>query len=194
MSQKKGYKNPNSIGGTHKEQITTMRRQGHTLQKIGDTLGLTRERVRQILVKSYGSTATASGELMTTRELAEATGYSLNYISALKCEGIIEPSGIGKKGTYLWEPDYVIQIQTKRRCKICDKPIPKGRTLYCSKACSVEAKEYKNRSEAQKKAHIRRTLLWKMKHPEKAREIQKRANQKYQQKQLNARLKMSGGG
>lgn len=150
MSLKKGYKYPNSIGETHKGQIATMRRQGHTLREIGDTVGITRERVRQILVEYYGSTATASGELMITRELAEVTGYSRSQIWALKGKGIIEPSGIGKEGTFLWGSDCVIQVQTRGRCKICDKPIPKRCWRYCSEACRVEAGKYKNRPEAQR--------------------------------------------
>jgi len=185
LSPKKGYKYPNSIGETHKGQIATMRRQGHTLQEIGETVGITRERARQILVEFRGSTATAFGELMTTKELAEVTGYSRSHISALKGEGIIEPSGIGKEGTHLWGPDCVIQVQARGKCKICDKPIPKQRRRYCSEACYVEANKYKNRSEAQRKDQDKRTQLWKMQHPEQVREIQKRASQKYQQKQLN---------
>lgn len=160
MSHKKGYKYPNSIGETHKGQIATMRRQGHTLQEIGDTVGITRERARQILVEYYGSTATASGELMTTKELAEVTGYTQNRISELKGGGVIEPSGIGKEGTHLWEPDCVIQIQTRGRCKICDKPIPKWRRRYCSEACRVEASKYKNRPDAVRQAHRVRTRDW----------------------------------
>jgi DNA-directed RNA polymerase sigma subunit (sigma70/sigma32) len=42
--------------GTRHNQMQRLRQSGRTLQYIGDKFGLSRERVRQILVERYGST------------------------------------------------------------------------------------------------------------------------------------------
>lgn len=161
--------------------IKERRQAGATLQEIADEAGRSRERIRQILKQHYGSTRTVFDVgLITTKELAEITGYSYTSILGLKDRGIIEPSGVGEGGTYLWRPDCVTQIQTARgRCKICDKPIPKRRRQYCSEACRVEAGKYKNRPEAQKQAQIERTLRWMREHPDQSREIRRRATKNY---------------
>lgn len=160
--------------------IKEQRQAGATLQEIADEVGRSRERIRQILKQHYGSTRSVFDVgLITTKELAEITGYA--NILDFKDRGIIEPSGVGEEGIYLWRPDCVTQIQTARgRCKICTKPIPKWRKIYCSDTCRIEGGKYKYKSEVQKQAQIERALRWAREHPDQVRVIRRRATKNYQ--------------
>lgn len=115
--------------------IKLRRNEGATLQEIGDEVGRSRERIRQLLLKHYGTTATSESEgLLTTKELVAKTGYSETSISKLTGRSLIKPAGRGKGGTYLWSPDDWYAI--RRKCRICGKPLPKGKISYCSLECA----------------------------------------------------------
>lgn len=146
---------------------------GATLQEIGDEIGRSRERVRQILVKQYG-TADISKALLTTNQLAGLTNCSEPLIYKFRQQGIISPVGHGR-----WRPETVDIILEHRKCKMCGKPLPAHRFVYCSDTCQIEGGKYKNRSEVAKKLHNERIRHWQREHPERYREIQSKALRRY---------------
>jgi len=143
------------IGAT----IYNMRQSGATLQQIADRIGRTKERVRQILVKNYGST---KHDLISTEQLCEILGLSRNRIVELYEGGVISPVKEWNTdgGHYLlWPPASVEQIniyyETHRSCKICHHPITKGRLVYCSEQCCREGHKYKYKTIEAKQRHLR---------------------------------------
>jgi hypothetical protein len=67
-----------------------MRDTGMTLQAIGDEVGVTRERVRQVLVRHYG-TAKPTMDLMTRLKVAKLIGCSEGRLAYLEQKGMLEP-------------------------------------------------------------------------------------------------------
>ena len=143
--------------------IYVMRHSGATLQQIADTIGRTKERVRQILVKNYGST---KHKKLSTEKLCKLSGLSRSRIVELYKDDVITPvkEWNTNNGQYfLWPLSTVEQIaayySSHRLCKICYRPIPKGRRIYCSEQCYREGHKYRHMSiEAKKKqlGNIRR--------------------------------------
>jgi DNA-binding CsgD family transcriptional regulator len=83
------------VESTRNEDILRMRSQGSTLQEIGIRHGLTRERVRQVLLRSKGPT---SAEAHTAR-LAQsqiAIGQLRTQVKELMDRGVFETSAIAK--------------------------------------------------------------------------------------------------
>ncbi len=141
------------------DTIYNMRQSGATLQQIADKIDRTKERVRQILVQSYGST---KHQLISTEQLCRLLGLPRNRAIGLYQGGVIIPAvewdtGIGHY--LLWSPAIAEQINiyynTHSLCKICDCPIPKGRRIYCSEKCYQEGRKYRYKSIEAKQRHIR---------------------------------------
>lgn len=112
-------------------QIYDMRQQGQSLQKIGDTIGRTRERVRQILVEKYGTAEIKSDSLFTRKEVAFLTNLHEVTISLLTRKGVIKRVGCG-----LWGIDALKTLLERSKCKICGGFLPKRRFSYCSDECA----------------------------------------------------------
>ena len=74
---------------TNKSVIFEMRRSGMPMRKIGEKIGRSRERVRQILIKSLGTT---NHEYLSTSQLCSQSGMSRNRIVDLYLDGIITPN------------------------------------------------------------------------------------------------------
>jgi predicted nucleic acid-binding Zn ribbon protein len=135
-----------------------MRRSGATLQQIADKLNRTRERVRQILVKHYGST---NHNLISTETLRKQLGFSRYRLIDMYQNRVITPerewhtNGICH---LLWSPDTAEQVtgylHTHRRCKMCHRPVPGGRRVFCSDACYLEDHKYKHKTAEKKRKHL----------------------------------------
>lgn len=163
------------------DTIYRMRQSGLTLKQIGSHFGITAEAVRWHLLKHYGSTEIH--ELLTVDELARLTGYSQGYILKLKRRGVIQPVKVGRKNRY-WQPETIATIIIYRdrhlaQCRICQQPLPAGRSVFCSEACSTEGGKFKNRPQAVKDRQRERVARWERDHPEQARKIHGRAAKKY---------------
>jgi len=168
------------------EAMHQMRQSGASLQQIGNSFGISRERVRQLLTQYYGSTAVQ--DLLNTSELARLAGCSWNYIDKLERGGIIQPEKVVGWGRRQWPPqtvDIITSYNDNHRCPICGQPVPSNRWVYCCQSCRLEANRYKNqdryknRSEEEKKKHQEAVQRWQAKHPEQARQIQQRKGRKY---------------
>ena len=136
-----------------------MRESGASLDQIATAIGRTKERVRQILVKANGST---KHRLISTQQLYQQIGLPRNRIIKLYKEGVIQPRAEWTTGNhhYLLWPSNIAEIiinhyNKKRLCKICGKPLHKGRWVYCSDNCYREGQKYKYKSDEAKKKHLR---------------------------------------
>ena len=117
---------------TYDGRIYDMRQEGNTLQKIGDTIGVTRERVRQILVEKHNSTEIKNNSLITSKELSLLTNLSARHIKDLANQNIIvQPVRQG-----LWPVDVLETLLERRQCRICNGLLPKGRKSYCPGECA----------------------------------------------------------
>lgn len=167
------------------DTLIQMRQSGASLRQISDCLGISRERVRQLLIKYRGSTRVQ--DFLEATELARQAGCSLRYIRKLRRRGLIRPVlVVGNKRT-LWKPETVytvVEYNTSDRCRVCNGPLPDNRWMYCSLACYIQAcsSRYKKMSEEAKKLHLVRVARWQRNHPERVREIIRRGQRKYEAK------------
>ena len=138
--------------------IYAMRRSGATLQQIASKVGRTKERIRQILLKKDGSTR---HKLISTNQLFRQSRISRYRVIELYNQNIITPArewdtGIGHH--LLWYPDTIEQIQhhfnSQKLCRICSRPIPASRRIYCSDECYQEGHKYKYKNPEDKKKHL----------------------------------------
>ncbi len=138
--------------------IYAMRHAGSTLQQIADKTGRSKERIRQILISSYGST---KHQLMSTEQLRKLFGFSRHHILELYNNGVITPVKEWKanNGQHLmWSITAISQItsyyNSTKVCKQCGVGIPSHRRAYCSAMCYTESHKYKNMSTEEKKRHL----------------------------------------
>ncbi len=138
--------------------IIAMRESGASLEHIAETIGRTKERVRQILVKNNGTTRHS---LLSTQQLYRKLGLPRTRVVELYRDGIISPKAEWKTGNHhylLWAPDVVeivVNYYNKHRlCKMCLQPLKKGRWVFCSVACYREGQKYKYKSGEAKKRHL----------------------------------------
>lgn len=164
-----------------------MRQSGATLQQIADKIGRTKERVRQILVQNYGST---KHQLISTEQLCKLLGLPRNRVIELYQGSVIIPAvvwNINSRLFLLWSPvtlEHIISYyKTRRLCKMCYHPIPKGRRIYCSEECYEEGQKYRYKSIEAKQRHIRSTKRYREKRKQLA-QATVRGNPKYQPEPL----------
>jgi len=165
-----------------------MRQSGATLDRIGSRFGITRERVRQLLTKHYGSTRIQ--DLLTIAELARLSGCGYSYIDKLKRRGVIQPAMVVSHKKALWKPETIATITTyidRHRCPMCHGPVPSNRQVYCSREHYLEAHRYKNQPEEARRRHNGRTAKWLREHPEEAKQIQQRKQRRQQAKKSRER-------
>ncbi len=139
--------------------IVAMRESGASLEQIAESIGRTKERVRQILVKNTGTTR---HRLLSTQQLYRQLGLPRNRVVELYKDGIITPKAEWRTGNHhylLWSPDVaetVINYYNKHRlCKICLLPLGKGRWVFCSDKCYREGQKYKYKSGEAKRRHLK---------------------------------------
>lgn len=123
---------PKGVWDTYNGYLADKREAGATLEDIGKEVGISRERVRQILVRHYGTTKMTS--LLTTAQLAQLMNLSETTIGEYRKAGIIKPANDSSRH-FLYGTDAIIAISTFRRCRICDKPLSAGKLSYCSPEC-----------------------------------------------------------
>jgi hypothetical protein len=161
------------------ETMYKMRQSGTTLDQVGSRFGITREGVRKLLIKHYGSSGVRG--LLTITELTRLTSCDYSYISKLKRRGVIQPAMLVGHGRTLWKPETVATIIIyidRHCCPMCHGSVPSNRHVYCSRECYLEAHRYKNQPEEVRKRHNERVNRWLTENPEKARQIQQRKQAK----------------
>lgn len=162
---------------TYDGTIADMRRHGHTLQQIGDRVGITRERVRQILEKHYGKIAAT---FLNESALEKLIGCQKGRIKSLRERGILNPQH--RSWFYLYDRYEAekAMLALQRNCKHCGEPLLlKHNGIYCP-GCQKEYRRYTYpflTDEMKRRANLR-AIAWMKNHPEKAKEIQKRADRR----------------
>ncbi|MDH5696491.1 MAG: hypothetical protein OEZ00_07855 [Dehalococcoidia bacterium] len=148
-------------------------------------VGRSHEAVRQVLAKYDWS----QDSLLPEARVAAKLGYPQEWLVQLRKEGLINP--IRRGGWWLYSEEQVKQIPSliaeMRRCERCGKLRPPGYRRLCAN-CSQHRKKhwYKTLSLRQKAEHTRRCLAWRKANPERWKEIQSRAQRKYQAKRKEA--------
>lgn len=140
------------------DSIIALRESGASLEQIAETIGRTKERVRQILVKNNGTTR---HNLLSTQQLYRKLGLPRTRVVELYKDGVISPKAEWKTGNHhylLWSNDVVETVTNyynkHRLCKICLQPLGKGRWIFCSADCYREGQKYKYKSGEAKRRHL----------------------------------------
>jgi hypothetical protein len=157
------------------ETMYQMRQSGTTLDQVGSRFGITREGVRKLLTKHYGSTRVKN--LLTVTDLTRLTSYDYSYINKLRRRGVIQPAMVVGHGRTLWKPETIATIILyidRHSCQTCHGPVPSNRQVYCCQECYREAHRYKNQPEEVKRRHNERVKRWLTENPGKARRLQQR--------------------
>lgn len=140
--------------------ILQMRQEGSTLQEIGDTLGISKERVRQ-LIKKHGGINRGG---LTRQELADYLCCSAQRLTKLEEAGVLHP----RHDRYLFiiyneEEALKAEQATQEYCAHCNRPLPpKHHGKYCQE-CHEEHQRnpYAFASEADKARRNRTVKAWK---------------------------------
>lgn len=176
---KRGSPPGSGVVAIYNGEIATMRREGKTLQSIGDKIGVTRERVRQILNQYYGGTKTS---FLSEHQVAVLCGCSDQIIRRMREQGLVNPRLYGHY--YLYDRDEVEKayLAYLRQCAMCGVLI--GLTRKYCKECSAERQRYfyPYLSQESKKKVNRSKRNWAKNHPERVKFIQSRAQKKYNKK------------
>jgi len=141
----------------NENEMYRMRQSGSTLQQIANYFGVSREGIRQALVKRYGSSGLPG--LLTMAQVSRLTGYKRSDVGKLKRRGIIKPARVVGNGRTLWTEDTVDLIKQymgSRFCRVCGKSLPEGHWMFCSRPCRIEGSKISNRPQEQKKQQKKR--------------------------------------
>ncbi len=135
--------------------IYEMRQAGAPMREIAEKVGISKERVSQILTRNIGTT---KHEWFSTLQLCEEAGLPRNRVLELQKLGVITPAfawGIGRRHYLLWSHEAVkaitIYYSTHHFCQVCNTPLPKKRILFCSDVCRQERHKYKYMTPEEKK-------------------------------------------
>jgi len=159
------------------KRVFQMYQEGATLGAIGDNLSISRQRVHQLLggSKRHG--------FSTTGDVAETLGVSKQKLRSLIYRGLVDPIGSrnGKGSWYFWRMEDVLKVikLLNRYCAICQKPVPYGRSKYCSEECLQESRKYKYWNPVRKQKQIEATIRYKQNHPEQAKQYDQVAHRNY---------------
>lgn len=128
---------PRGIWQIYNGAIYRRRQEGATLQEIANEVGgVSRERIRQILVKHYGSTEVEG--LLTSRDLAGLIGASVRTIQNYAKRGVLRPLLPRRSGRHLLfrAEESLPKLLDWRKCKVCGEMVGGRRRSYCSDKCA----------------------------------------------------------
>lgn len=161
-----------SVHEVHNGQIAVWREQGYSLQQIGDRVGVTRERVRQILNQFYAGTFS---RFPNQESVSTLLGCSLSILLRLRKEGISTPKRMGGQWRYSPEDIAIIVLALYKNCPVCGKPVRVNRKYCCLECYKARWKNrYRHSSEEAKEKHRARMRDWRQRNSEKYREKRKR--------------------
>jgi hypothetical protein len=132
-----------TVSSADVELLIRERNKGKSLRQLGQTFGISHERVRQILAKHSPSRVA----LLAENTVAAKLGYPIAWLTQLRNEGIIKPTNPG--GHWLYSEEQVRQIPSliaqMRRCDWCGQLRPLGYRRFC-RECSQYRKRHRYRS------------------------------------------------
>lgn len=160
-------------------EIVAMRKEGNTLQSIGDKIGVTRERVRQILNEYYSGTKMP---FLPEHQVAKICGCSDFTLAKIRKQGLVKPRRAGI--LHLYDRDEVERAYSamQRNCAMCGTPI--DRTHKFCVECSAKRRRniYPFLSQEGKEKAKKASIKWQDEHPDRYRVTLQRAAQRYQAK------------
>jgi len=162
--------------------IPAMRREGHTLEQISDRVGVTRQRVHQILKKFYPDVQPIA---LVEYRAAEVIGCSTYRLAILRKQGLLHPKRVNFYFRYSREDIKEAFLALQRSCPHCGEPVPlKNQIKYCLK-CSADYRRnsYPFKSEEGKRKQLLANASWRERHPERAKEIAKKSSKAYRKRQ-----------
>lgn len=162
---------------TYNGTLAKMKRSGMTLQQIGDRVGITRERVRQILKYRFGEVHSA---YITEAAVGRVVG-STYRITELRKRGLVNPKRLSY--WYLYGPEEVAKaLKLLDRFCICGVRLAtKGYQKYCLECRKKKRRcNYQYLSAEAKAKHKLLCARWIKDNPERARALNRRAWLKYQ--------------
>jgi DNA-binding transcriptional MerR regulator len=157
-------------------QIAEMRRQGYSLQQIGNKVGFTRERIWQILASYYPSVAPES---VSEGEAARIIDCPLSRLDSLRKKGIVKPKRRGDIWRYSKFDLKEATLALQRRCRHCNTVIPmRHRGVYCAE-CQKKSKHnnYPFLSEQAKRNARERNRQWKERHRERVAGVKEKVRE-----------------
>lgn len=161
--------------------IPEMRKEGHSLRAIGDACGgISRERVRQIINQFYPGTQAL---MLNEAQASKMLGFRLEV---LRKKNLITPTksfswGLRKLNRYYDKTtlEKAMLIYYSHSCPMCKKAVPSYRT-YCLECAEIRHRNFwPFRSPEQKKKAAIFGKRWREAHPERHREIENKAQEKY---------------
>lgn len=164
--------------------IAEMRKQGSTLEEIGNKCGVSRERIRQVLRKHYPENLHPDG--LSTHQLSEYLGVNCHTVWSLCSRlGFVPrktPHGSGTRA--IWDENVlpILSFGIVGCCKICGMPVYLPHRDYCSTEHQLEGTKYKYRSPEAKKRILTAIRSWMRRNPDKQKVIQKRSTDNYRKK------------
>ena len=161
---------------TYDGEIAVLRKDGYSLQSIGDVIGVTRERVRQVLNQYYGGTKIP---LLTELQVAKICGCSIPQVVKVRKQGKVSPKIRGGRRYYDSNAIEELFLALQKNCAMCGRPM-KSRTKYCVK-CSIDYKRniWPFLSPEKKELQNRASIKWQKEHPERYKIIRARAAEKW---------------
>ena len=137
----KGNGLPTGIWDEKGDYILEQRRLGASLRMIAPEVGVSAERIRQLLEKRFGTTELRL--TYSTFEIAELTGLSPVTVWKRVKEGVIKPVLDSMKAQgrgMFFEADVIVTLM--RYCPICGNPVMRYKAIkYCSPECSVKGEK-----------------------------------------------------
>lgn len=141
-------KDPRPRPGERTAQVVGFRDDGLLLWEIAERVGVTKERVRQILAKAKAMGAGPKPpKQVVTRQASILLGMSPEMrpgsFHRLMARFGVDPVA-SKRGRLYWSVDRLRSI-VPPRCEVCDSPIPLSRysrSVTCSRSCSL-SRRYK---------------------------------------------------
>ena len=123
---------------TKEELLIHERSKGKSLRQLGQMVGISHERVRQLLGKYEQSQVT----LITEYKVATNLGYPVAWLTQLRKNGIIKPI---KRGFWLYSEEQARQIppliSETRKCEQCGKPRPHMSHRFCMECVQYRKKQ-----------------------------------------------------
>ena len=121
-------------------KIVQMRQSGYTLQEIGDYAGVTRERIRQLLLKHCGNIEMS---LLKESVLAREIGCPVWRLRKLRIQGILEARYRGKR-FHCYDKGELekVTLALQRYCQQCGKLIETNHfRKYCPQCREKRSRE-----------------------------------------------------
>jgi len=169
--------------------IVQLRAEGHSLAYIGNVFGITRERVRQLIKENSPHLQSVPSTLLTAPQVARQLGITLPTLySLVRRRGIKPTLWEHVSGRMLWDAEAIRRLELALpKCRICGAPVPSYRFRYCSEECCLEAKKYRNWPKEVQERQVARVKRWAMEHPDKHREISRRACKTWYRRRMSGR-------